>query len=102
MIFLFYNLRLITEVREQGLYIRFYPLRSKIIPYSMITSCEARTYKPLSEYGGWGIKYGPAGWAYNISGDRGAQLLLADDKRILIGSQRAEELANAIQQHCHG
>jgi hypothetical protein len=101
MIYFFYTLRLITEVRAEGLYIRFKPLRSKIIPYSSITSCEARTYKPLSEYGGWGIKYGRSGWAYNMSGDRGVQLVLDSGKRILVGSQRADELAMAIKGYLH-
>jgi hypothetical protein len=59
----------------------------------------ARTYKPLSEYGGWGIKYGRSGWAYNIIGDQGVQLELDNGKRILIGSQHAEELEQAINTY---
>ncbi|MEN8168234.1 MAG: DUF6141 family protein [Pseudomonadota bacterium] len=100
MIYLFYSLRLITEVRPEGLYVRFYPLRSKIIPFHRIKSCQARSYKPLSEYGGWGIKYGPSGWAYNVQGNRGVQLILDNGKRILIGSQRAVELERATKHHC--
>jgi hypothetical protein len=99
MIYLFYNLQLITEVRQDGLWIRFYPLPGKIIAYHSIQTCVARTYKPLSEYGGWGIKYGRSGWAYNILGDRGVQLELDNGKRILIGSQRADELEQAINTY---
>jgi TATA-box binding protein (TBP) (component of TFIID and TFIIIB) len=50
----------------------------------------------LLEYGGWGIKYGRKGKAYNVSGNRGVQLVFKDGKQLLIGSQRAEELAEAI------
>jgi hypothetical protein len=100
LIYLFYCLRLITEVRPNGLYVRYYPLQQKIIPYHKITACEARTYKPLREYGGWGIKYGRSGWAYNVSGDQGVQLELDDGKRVLVGSQRAEDLARAIKRYC--
>jgi hypothetical protein len=100
MTYLFYSLRLITEAKDEGLYIRYYPVHKKNIPYDSIQSCEARTYKPLTEYGGWGIKYGRSGWAYNISGDRGVQLKLHTGKQILIGSQRADELAQAIKQRC--
>jgi hypothetical protein len=59
---------------------------------------ETRTYWPILEYGGWGISYSffGKGWAYNVNGNRGGQLELANGKRILIGSQRAEELARAI------
>ena len=100
LIYLFYSLRLITEVRPEGLMIRFYPLSRKLIPYHRIKACRARTYRPLGEYGGWGIKYGPSGWAYNILGDRGVQLVLDDGKRVLIGSQRAEELEQALLRYC--
>ena len=99
LIYLFYSLRLITEVRPEGLMIRFYPLHTKMIPYHKIKSCEARTYRPLLEYGGWGIKYGPGGWAYNVLGNRGVQLTLEDGKRVLIGSQRVDELERAIKRH---
>ena len=101
MIYLFYSLRLITEVRAEALHIRFYPFRTKIIPCNTITSCAARRYRPLSEYGGWGIKYGRSGWAYNILGDWGVQLVLKNGKRILIGSQRADELERALKKHCY-
>ena len=96
--YLFFQLKLITEVRDNGLYIRFFPLRGRLIPYHAIVRCEARTYHPIKEYGGWGIRYGKNGKAYNISGNQGVQLELQNDKPLLIGSQRAPELAQAIQQ----
>jgi hypothetical protein len=36
--------------------------------------------------------------AYNVRGDRGVQLVLRDGRRVLIGSQRADELAKAIAE----
>ena len=101
MIYLFRILRLEIEVGTEGIYVRFYPLRSNTIPYQKVKSCEARRYKPLGEYGGWGIKYGRSGWAYNVRGDWGVQLVLTDGKRILLGSQRADVLASEIKRHCH-
>jgi hypothetical protein len=56
----------------------------------------------MREYGGWGVKYGWAGKAYNISGNRGVQLKLSNGKGLLIGSQRPEELAQAIQAGMRG
>jgi len=93
----FYFIQLITEVRSEGLYIRFVPFVRQLIPYGDIKTCEARTYSPIGEYGGWGMRWGRSGKAYNISGNRGVQLEFKDGKRLLIGSQRAEELAQAIQ-----
>ena len=57
------------------------------------------TYDPIGEYGGWGIKYGKMGKAYNVSGNRGVQLEFADRKSILIGSQKPEQLDSAIEQY---
>lgn len=95
--FFFSRLTLTTEVRPDGLHLRFPPLvRHRHLRPEEISEATARTYRPLAEYGGWGIRWGRAGTAYNVSGDRGAQLVLADGKRLLVGSQRADELAAAI------
>ena len=92
----FYSMKLITEVREDGVYINFFPLSRQIILFENIESCKVRTYKPIREYGGWGIRYGLAGKAYNVSGNRGVQLRLENGKGLLIGSQKPEELASMI------
>ncbi len=79
--------------------IRWIPFGRKIVPLVDIGSCEPRTYRPLREYGGWGVRWaGKRGTAWNAHGNRGAQLVLCDGKRLLIGSQRAEELAAAIER----
>jgi len=93
----FWFLRLITEVHDDAVHVHFIPLwRKRIIPIRDIRTAVAVTYRPLRDYGGWGIRWGPRGQAYNVSGDRGVQLELANGKRLLIGSQRPEELEAAI------
>jgi hypothetical protein len=76
---------------------RFFPLTHQNITFEDITRCEVRTYNPIREFGGWGIRYRRGAKAYNVSGNRGVQLELANGKRLLIGSQRSEELARAIE-----
>ena len=93
----FYSAKLITEVREDGLYVRFCPLTHQGIAFEDINQCEVRTYSPIREFGGWGIRYGRGAKAYNVSGNRGVELGLSTGKRVLIGSGRAEELARAIE-----
>jgi hypothetical protein len=94
---LLYAVRLVVEVRDEGLCVRFRPFRGRTIAFDRIRHCEARTYRPILEYGGWGIRWGLRGKAYNVSGNRGVQLDIAGEGRLLIGSQRADELAHAIQ-----
>jgi hypothetical protein len=93
---LLYKMRLVTKVDSSHLHILFSPLRRRDIPLSDFTHWEARTYNPIRDYGGWGIKLGRRGWAYNVSGNRGVELRLANGKGLLVGSQRSEELAAAI------
>ena len=52
--------------------------------------------------GGWGFRWGSSGRAYNLRGNRGVQLTLADGGRLLLGSQRADELAAAIEEAATG
>jgi hypothetical protein len=100
----FWSLRLVTEVRGDGLYVRFVPFHFSFrkIAFADISQFEAKTYRPLLDYGGWGIRYGFSGKAYNVSGNRGVQLELANGKRLLIGSQRPDELVQALHEAGQG
>ncbi len=93
----FYRLKMTTEVRKDGIYIRFFPFSRKIL-FSGLKSYIARKYRPIGEYGGWGVRcnWGGKGMAYNVSGNRGVQIELTSEKRILIGSQKPDELVRAI------
>jgi hypothetical protein len=95
---LFLTMRMVTEVTVEGIQIRFFPLTRQKIEIHDIQRWEVRTYRPIREYGGWGIRYGRKGKAFNVSGNRGVQLELANGKRLLIGSQNPEALAKAIEQ----
>lgn len=95
----FAALHLKVEVRPGALHVRFFPFVRKAIPVAEIAECEPRVYRPIAEYGGWGVRYGfSRGWAYNVSGNRGVQLRLSNGKLLLLGSQRPEELAAALRQ----
>lgn len=98
----FRRLSLITEVDDAKITLRYRGLlKTRTVPISTVRSARARTYRPLLEYGGWGIKYGLKGWVYNVRGQEGVQLELNDARPLLIGSQRAEELAEAITSAPH-
>lgn len=91
-------MKLVTEVRPDGLYVRFIPFHFKERRYGWadIRSFEPVTYSPLRDYGGWGLRRGRSGWAFNVKGNRGVLLIFGDGKTLLIGSQAADELAAAM------
>jgi hypothetical protein len=59
---------------------------------------EVVQYRPIADCGGWGIRIGKDGErVLNARGNRGVRIHLIDGSRILIGSQRPEELALAVE-----
>ena len=46
---------------------------------------------------GWGIRWIPNGWLWNIPGLEGVELALVSGRRFRIGTDEAEQLAKAIQ-----
>jgi len=47
---------------------------------------------------GWGIRYTPHGWLYNVSGLGAVELQLRSGKKVRIGSDEPEELATAVDE----
>lgn len=98
---LFFVARLITEVTRVEVRVRYVPFHRKprTFPLSEIATAAARQYRPIVEYGGWGIRgsFG-RGIAYNVSGNEGVQLVMKSGRRVLIGSQQARRLADAIER----
>jgi hypothetical protein len=89
--------RFITEVESDRLIVRLYPFHTARIDLTRVKEAEVREYSALREYGGWGIRTGRSGKAYSAYGSQGVQLWLKDDMRVLVGSQRSEELATALR-----
>ena len=98
-------IRLKTKIDEKGVYYQFYPfnLNEKFIPWSNISQCYIRKYRPLSEYGGWGYKISPfgRGRVTNIRGNKGIQLELINGKKLLIGTQKVMEVEKVLLTYNH-
>ncbi len=94
----FYTMNLTTEIRSDGIYYRFFPFHLSFhkIKLEDLAKYEVQTYNPIRDYGGWGIRWGSKGKAYNVSGNRGVQLEYSNGKQLLIGSQKPEEFAEAL------
>lgn len=99
-LFLLFRVKLTVSVSDRYLHIRYFPFANRSIELDEILSSKAVRYKPLREYGGWGIRFSirGRGMAYTVRGDMGVDIVLKNGKRILIGSARSEELCRAIQK----
>jgi hypothetical protein len=99
-VFLLLLAQLTVEVRSDGVYARFAPFHrdARFFPFDEIVAHRAVTYRPIVDYGGWGIRRGRNGSAYNMSGNRGVLLTFRDGTTLLLGSRRADELDAAIDR----
>lgn len=99
---LFASIRLETIIKNDGIYVQFFPLHLKFKHYSWerLTKSYIRQYSAISEYGGWGLRIGifGKGNAYNVSGDDGLQLEFIDNKRLLIGTNKPDDLTQLLQK----
>jgi hypothetical protein len=98
-LFQFTNLE--TRIDESGITIRFFPFQRRYyyVRWDEISQASVRTYKPIREYGGWGLRYSiKHGKAYNVSGNKGLQLTLLSGKKFLIGTQKADELQSFLKE----
>jgi len=95
---LLYFIRLKTRIDKQGIYIRFIPfIWNKTIPWDEVEKAYGRTYT-LMDFGGWGYRFSSQGVAYNAKGKHGLQLILKNGKRIMIGTQKPQEIENILLQ----
>jgi len=92
-------MRLETQVTQDALRFRMYPLHLswREHPLETIADADAVVYRPIREYGGWGIRFGTKGMAYNVSGNEGVQVTLRSGKSFLLGSRRAAELGQVLR-----
>lgn len=93
-------LRMSTEVTPAlcRVWFGFIPTYRRAIPLDEVKRVEVVTYHALREHYFWGVRTTRDGErVLTARGDRGVRLFLSDGSRVLIGSQRPEELAAALE-----
>jgi hypothetical protein len=95
------SLKLQTRIDSEGVHyrMRVFHWKEQTIPWHEIDQIYVREYSPIKEYGGWGMRYGSAGKAFNVKGNYGIQITKKDGKRILIGTQQPDEVSSYLSQH---
>lgn len=97
---LFFSFNLKTIVKEDGIYVRFFPfhLKYRHFKWDSISKCYVRDYKPIAEYGGWGLRGFGSNRALNVSGKIGLQLEFSNGNKLLIGTSKGHELKKVLAE----
>jgi hypothetical protein len=91
------TVRLVTEVRNGELIVRMRGLwRLRRVPLDRIQSVGTITHDIARDYGGYGIRSTREGKAYVAGGGRGVRVTLLAGEKLVVGSQRPDELAAAL------
>ena len=91
------TVRLVTDVRKGALIVRMRGLwRLRRVPIDHIQSVETITHDIARDYGGYGIRTTREGKAYVAGGGRGVRVTLTAGEKLVIGSERPDELAAAL------
>ena len=99
---LLFLIRLETMIKADGIYVRFFPVHRTYRKYGWdkLSNVYVRQYSPLWEYGGWGYRLTIGGGkAYNVSGNKGIQLVANDNSKLLIGTKREGEVSEILKNY---
>jgi hypothetical protein len=97
----FFILHMTTEATPDVLTVWYgwVPLYRRTVTLADVRSCAVVEFRPIADHGGWGVRSGRDGErVLTARGDRGVLLVYADGGKLLIGSQRADELAELLSQ----
>ncbi len=94
-ILLFLMMRLKTAISSQEIHLRFVPFVNKHLLWSEVEKAEVINYGFV---GGWGIRWWTSyGTVYNMKGSKGLSLEFKSGKKMVIGTQKAEELKKVVE-----
>ena len=94
-------LHLETTITSQEISYHFSPLpvKTRHILWEEVDHVYIRKYRPIGEYGGWGIRgLSDKNRAFNVSGEMGIQLVLKNGNRILLGTQKPREVEQFLKE----
>ena len=96
LIAMFWFVQLKTEIDQNEIRMRFFPLVKKRVSWEEIKNAEIVNYGFV---GGWGIRLSTKyGTVYNIKGDKGLAIELLNGKNFLIGTQKPNELTAMLEK----
>ncbi len=96
-----FTARLEVEIKDNSIYYKYFPMvwNWKTLFKDYIQSYEIRKISPISDLGGYGYRkrFFKKTTGLVVSGDRALVLTLTDGKTLIIGTQKPNELGNAMK-----
>jgi hypothetical protein len=102
-IFLFQQMKLTLTLDADKVAYKFSPFHKKnqTINKRDIENLAVVTYDPITDFGGWGIRFGKNAKAYTVRGPYGLKITLNSGKSILIGTANPEKLSSFLREKDH-
>lgn len=90
---------LTVALREDGILVHLgsVPLIRTVIPFGDIQALRSVEYRPIREFGGWGVRGTSRRRAWTARGDRAVLLELDDGREVLLGSDHPQRLEERIR-----
>lgn len=95
-------MRIVTVITSEGMSVRFFPIymSEKKIKWEEVDNIYVRTFKPIEEFGGWGIRISyKNGLAFTTKGKYGIQVVFKNGKKFLLGTQKPHEAQEIIAKY---
>jgi len=89
-------MRMNTTVTMDAVQLRYRPFFWRNVPLADIESATAVEFRPIRDWGGWGLRGLGRRKAWTTHGNRGVKLVLRDGRELTVGSQRPEALAAVL------
>lgn len=93
------TVRLTLRIDKEGLQLNFFPFANpKRWSWEEIQTLKVIEYS-IFDYGGWGYRIGRGGVAYTTKGRFGIQIILQNNKKILIGTQNPQQVKEFLNTY---
>lgn len=98
---LIFSLSLNTRIDSSGIKVQWKPLSflKKQYSWNEISQVYVRTYAPIREYGGWGLRGFGVNKAWNVSGNTGIQIKTKSGNKFLVGTREPEQAKQVLTRY---
>jgi hypothetical protein len=94
LLLLFLFSKLTTKIDQKEIRIQFFPFTNKVVEWKDVKSAEVIKYG----FVGYGIRlFTKYGTVYNTKGNKGLALELKNGKKLLVGTQKIEEMKEVVR-----